>query len=177
MVFITIGIPTSEQLMITEKDFTSLYHSLAPNILRLCLGYASGNQELAKEWLQETFVKVWNHRNSFKGKSSVETWIYRIAVNTCLEDLRKHLKKPTVAISPELQGIPIEPEDNTESQLKKMYSCIDQLQQQNKVLILMELENISQTTIAETVGLAPGTLRTRLSRIRKTLLKCMTNGK
>ena len=58
-----------------------------------------------------------------------------------------------------------------------MYSCIDQLTEQNKALILLELEDLPQATIAETVGLAHGTLRTRLSRIRKSLLKCITNGK
>ncbi|WP_317190646.1 RNA polymerase sigma factor, partial [Winogradskyella marina] len=67
--------------------------------------------------------------------------------------------------------------DNNEGNIKKMYHCIDQLNEQNKALILLELENIPQATIADTVGLAHGTLRTRLSRIRKSLLKCITNGK
>ena len=58
-----------------------------------------------------------------------------------------------------------------------MFRCIDQLTEQNKTLILLELEDIPQATIAKTVGLAHGTLRTRLSRIRKSLLKCITNGK
>ena len=60
---------------------------------------------------------------------------------------------------------------------QKMYHCIDQLNEQNRALILLELENIPQATIADTVGLAHGTLRTRLSRIRKSLLKCIKNGK
>ena len=78
--------------MITEQEFTNIYNLHAFKIHRLCLGYASGNNELAKEWLQETFIKVWKHRNSFKGKSSIDTWIYRIAVNVCLGDLRKTKK-------------------------------------------------------------------------------------
>ena len=79
--------------MNTEQDFTNIYNLYASKVHRLCLGYASGNNELAKEWLQETFIKVWKHRNSFKGKSSIDTWIYRIAVNVCLGDLRKSRKK------------------------------------------------------------------------------------
>ncbi|MBF8151626.1 RNA polymerase subunit sigma, partial [Winogradskyella sp. F6397] len=55
--------------MITEQEFTNIYNLHASKIHRLCLGYASGNNELAKEWLQETFIKVWKHRNSFKEKS------------------------------------------------------------------------------------------------------------
>ncbi|WP_138434142.1 RNA polymerase sigma factor [Winogradskyella algicola] len=160
-----------------EKDFTALYNTYAPKIHRLCLGYASGDRDLANEWLQETFIKVWNHRKSFKGNASVDTWIYRIAVNTCLSDLRK--TKKSIPINEAILKDIDNEEDihRNESRLKKMYSCIDQLTAQNKALILLELEDLPQVTIAETVGLAHGTLRTRLSRIRKSLLKCITNGK
>lgn len=177
MVYGKIGILAIAQSMILEKDFTALYHSQAPKVMRICLGYSSGDQDLAKEWLQETFIKVWNHRNSFKGNSSIETWVFRIAVNTCLDNLRKNKKNIDLNSIQEPPQIGQEHEDKIEDQLKKMYSCIDQLHHKNKVLILMELENIPQATIAETAGLAPGTLRTRLSRIRKSLLKCITNGK
>jgi len=163
--------------MITEKEFTNIYNLHSSKIQRLCLGYASGNNELAKEWHQETFIKVWKHRNSFKGKSSIDTWIYRIAVNVCLGDLRKSRKSITInedLLSNSSYG---DNKNDDEKNIKKMYHCIDQLNEQNKALILLELENIPQTTIADTVGLAHGTLRTRLSRIRKSLLKCITNGK
>jgi len=163
--------------MITEQEFTNIYNLHASKIHRLCLGYASGNNELAKEWLQETFIKVWKHRNSFKGKSSIDTWIYRIAVNVCLGDLRKQRKNITINEDLLSNSSYDDNIDNNEGNIKKMYHCIDQLNEQNKALILLELENIPQTTIADTVGLAHGTLRTRLSRIRKSLLKCITNGK
>lgn len=177
MVFGTIKNDFINLLMNTEKDFTEMYNTLAPKVLRLCLGYASGNDERAKEWLQETFIKVWNHRNSFKGNSSIDTWVYRIAVNTCLSDLRKPKKNIPINESI-LKNVPDETNsEENEAYIIKMYSCIDQLSAQNKALILMELENIPQGTIANTIGLAHGTLRTRLTRIRKSLLKCIKNGK
>ncbi|MFC5195274.1 RNA polymerase sigma factor [Bizionia hallyeonensis] len=163
--------------MITEQEFTNIYNLHASKVHRLCLGYASGNNELAKEWHQETFIKVWKHRNSFKGKSSIDTWIYRIAVNVCLGDLRKPRKNITINEDLLSNSIYDDSKNDDEKNIKKMYHCIDQLNEQNKALILLELENIPQTTIADTVGLAHGTLRTRLSRIRKSLLKCITNGK
>ena len=163
--------------MITEQQFTNIYNLHASKVHRLCLGYASGNNELAKEWHQETFIKVWKHRNSFKGKSSIDTWIYRIAVNVCLGDLRKSRKSITINEDLLSNSSYDDNENDDEKNIKKMYHCIDQLNEQNKALILLELENIPQTNIADTVGLAHGTLRTRLSRIRKSLLKCITNGK
>lgn len=163
--------------MITEQEFTNIYNLHASKIQRLCLGYASGNNELANEWLQETFIKVWKHKNSFKGKSSVETWIYRIAVNVCLGDLRKSRKSITINEDLLSNSSNDDNKNDDEKNIKKMYHCIDQLSEQNRALILLELENIPQATIADTVGLAHGTLRTRLSRIRKSLLKCIKNGK
>ena len=160
-----------------EKEFSQIYNTYAPKVFRLCLGYASGNEELAKEWQQETFIKVWNHRNSFQGKSSVSTWIYRIAVNICLGDLRKSSKHTQINGNlPETDWTDAENE-NKEVQIKKMYQCIDQLTQNNKTIILLELEDTPQATIAETLGIAHGALRTRLSRIRQSLLKCITNEK
>lgn len=163
--------------MITEQEFTNIYNLHASKIHRLCLGYASGNNILAKEWLQETFIKVWKHKNSFKGKSSIDTWIYRIAVNVCLGDLRKTKKSITINEDLLSNTSNDDDNDNEEGNIKKMYICIDKLNEQNRALILLELENIPQTTIAETVGINHGTLRTRLSRIRKSLLKCIKNGK
>ncbi len=163
-----------------EKDFTEIYNTHAAKVHRLCLGYASGDNDLAKEWLQETFLKVWKQRKSFKGRSSVGTWIYRIAMNVCLSDLRqKRIHKPIneSVLSIQTDVVDENPAKENDDKIEKMYNCISQLGEQNKVLILLELENIPQETIARTVGIAHGAVRTRLSRIRKILLKCITNGK
>ena len=160
-----------------EKDFTEIYNTHASKVFRLCLGYATGDEDLAKEWQQETFIKVWKHRKSFKEKSSISTWIYRIAVNVCLGDLRKskkHLSINEEVLETDLTNTESE---NQEAPIKKMYDCISQLTPNNKAIILLELEETPQATIAETLGMAHGALRTRLTRIRQSLLKCITNGK
>lgn len=160
-----------------EVEFNEIYNAHAQKVFRLCLGYASGDEELAKEWQQETFIKVWNYRNSFQAKSAISTWIYRIAVNTCLGDLRK--PKKDMRIDESYTGInsTVEEEEKRESQIKKMYKCIDKLTPGNKSIVLLELEDIPQATIAEMQGIAHGALRTRLSRIRNLLIKCITNEK
>jgi len=163
--------------MDTEREFTEVYNTYASKVYRLCLGYVSGDEDLANEWQQQTFIKVWKHRKSFKGKSAISTWIYRIAVNTCLGDLRK--SKKHVVINETIPASDATDNENERQgeEIEKMYHCIGQLSKNNKALILLELEDIPQATIAETLGLAHGAVRTRLSRIRKTLLKCITNEK
>ncbi|NER10787.1 RNA polymerase sigma-70 factor, ECF subfamily [Muriicola jejuensis] len=160
-----------------EKDFNEIYNTHGPKVYRLCLGYASGDEDLARDWMQESFIRVWNHRKSFKGESAIGTWIYRIAVNTCLVDIRKRKKHPPVREDRLSGEIDADPWGTQDDQIAKLYECIEQLNEQNKVLILMELEDIPQATIAQTVGLAYGSLRTRLSRIRTALLKCITHEK
>ena len=57
------------------------------DILRLCLLYL-GDRQLAEDAFQETFVKAWKRMSSFRGESSVKTWLCTIAVNTCRSMLR-----------------------------------------------------------------------------------------
>ena len=177
MVYITNTKTIAFQIMNKTLEFNDLYHSCAPKVHRLCLGYASGDNDLANEWLQETFVKVWMHKHQFKNTSSIETWIYRIAVNVCLGDIRK--SKPRYSINEEILSRQNQNDYDydfeKDKKISKMYDCIAQLNNQNKTLILLELENLPQIKIAEATGLAHGTLRTRLSRIRKSLLKCILN--
>ncbi|NMM50779.1 RNA polymerase sigma factor [Marinigracilibium pacificum] len=162
---------------IEKEDFTCIYNTHAPKVFRLCMQYASGDEDLAKEWQQETFIKVWNHRKSFQAKSSISTWIYRIAVNICLGDLRNSKKE--IQIDEGIRSIDSTTEENEkqENQIKKMHNCINKLTQINKAIIVLELEEVPQATIAEMLGFSHGSLRTRLSRIRNSLLKCITNGK
>jgi len=56
-------------------------------IFRLCLLYL-GDRQLAEDAFQETFVKAWKHKETFRGESSEKTWLSRIAVNTCRDMLR-----------------------------------------------------------------------------------------
>ena len=141
------------------------------------MGYASGDEDLAKEWQQETFIKVWKHRKSFKQESAIGTWIYRIAVNICLGDLRKSKKNTPVNEDILASNTAKTDEKKHDDQIAKMYHCINQLTKNNKTIVLLELEEFPHATIAESLGVAHGALRTRLSRIRKILLKCITNEK
>ncbi|MCG7859272.1 RNA polymerase sigma factor, partial [Flavihumibacter sediminis] len=66
-----------------HKEFTDLYEQYAPGILKLCMGY-TGDRTQAEDLLQEVFLSVWNNMHKFRQEASWKTWIYRIAVNTCL---------------------------------------------------------------------------------------------
>ncbi len=161
-----------------NQEFTELYNIYAPKVFKLCLGYAAGDHDLAKDWQQETFIKVWTHLKNFKGNSAIGTWIFRIAVNVCLNGLRKKKKFAKIDIIPNFSEVDdLDETEITEKNLKKMFQCIDMLNNNNKTMILLNLEGVPQKEIAEVVGITYGGLRTRLGRIKQTLLKCISNDK
>ena len=152
-----------------EKKFTSLYKQYGSSIHKLCLGY-TGDTDLAKDLLQETFISVWNHLESFREEASWSTWIYRIAVNTCLLNLRK--KKVAITTVP-IEGFQEYSEETNanekEEEILKLYGCISKLKASDRVLIMLGLEQRAYAEIAMITGITETHLRVKIHRIKKEL--------
>ncbi len=159
-----------------EPYFEQVYEENYTKVTRLCMGYVSGDHELANDLTQEVFIKVWENLKSFKRESNISTWIYRIAVNTCLMNLRKkksnHVRK---AMESEESSENIDSSKEKERQYQEMYRCIGILSVTNKAIIMMELEGLDQKEIAEIMGLKHEAVRTRIHRIKKQLSKCVNH--
>ncbi len=156
-----------------EEQFNTIYGQHYAKVFRLCKGYFNGNEALAADATQEVFIKVWQHLEGFRKEAAVGTWIYRITVNTCLLHLRKpsSRKEIKIAILPEHAAEPYNPQADV--QLKKMYACIQQLDETGKMIILMVLEGIDYSVVAETAGITEETLRVKIHRIKKNLSNCV----
>ena len=150
-----------------SEAFTALYNEYAEGIHKLCLGY-TGDAALAQDLLQETFIRVWNNMEHFRRDAKWSTWIYRIAVNTCLSWLRKK-KSPLVdADNPRLALI--SEEINTgEQQIQLLYTCISRLAETDRLIITMVLEEKPYDEIAEITGITENNLRVKIHRIKKQL--------
>lgn len=153
--------------------FNELYNSHHLKVFRLCKGYFIGNEMLANDAKQEIFIKVWENIESFRNESSISTWLYRITVNTCLVFLRKSSSKKEIATEVFPQTSTEQYSDEKDEQLKKMYQCINKLDETGKMIILMILEGIEYREISETVGINEETLRVRIHRIKKNLTQCV----
>lgn len=150
-----------------QEQFTALYKEYAAGIKKLCLGY-TGDAVLAQDLLQETFIAVWNNMQKFRADSKWSTWIYRIAVNTCLTQLRK--KKETM-VDIENSHYAMLPDDvNTkEQEVQLLYKCISQLPETDRLLITMVLEDTPYEEIASITGITENNLRVKIHRIKKQL--------
>ncbi len=150
-----------------QQDFTQLYNEFGEGIRKLCLGY-TGDAVLAQDLLQETFITVWNNMEKFRGEAKWSTWIYRIAVNTCLSHLRK--KKDDLIDINNSRAELISDETNTkEQEVQLLYKCISQLQEADRLVITLVLEDKPYDEIASITGITEVNLRVKIHRIKKQL--------
>lgn len=159
---------------VEKKDqFEAIYQNSYSRVFRLCKGYFNGDEAIAEDTTQDVFIKVWEHMDRFRHESSFSTWIYRIAVNTCLLYLRKSSTKKEVR-NLSLPDREIEDYNaEREEQLAKMYGCIQKLNETEKITILMVLEGIGYKEIADVVGISEDSLRVKIHRIKKNLTNCV----
>jgi len=154
-------------MMNQQEQFTALYNEHAPGIKKLCLGY-TGDAMLAQDLLQETFVSVWNNMQKFRSESSWHTWIYRIAVNTCLGQLRK--KKETIIDIENSHYTNLPDHGNTkEHEVQLLYKSISKLAETDRLIITMVLEDSPYEEIASITGITENNLRVKIYRIKKQL--------
>jgi len=82
-----------------EAAFKKIYEANSKKIYHLCYGY-TGDDDAASDLLQETFLKVWQNLEKFRNQAMISTWIYRIAVNTCLTYLRSEKRQAKDELTP-----------------------------------------------------------------------------
>lgn len=152
-------------------------------IYGLCY-HMTSNHEDAHDLAQDSFVKAWQALKSFKGDSSFYTWVYRIAVNTCLNHLKSRRNR-TPHLS--LNDLDINPENDPDlvalvshrtprrdiglSELqRRLNEAILKLSEEHRAVVTMhDIQGMPHDEIAEVLGVNPGTVRSRLFYARQQL--------
>lgn len=143
----------------------------------------SGNAEDANDLAQETFIRLYRSIHTFRGQSAFSTWLYRIATNVCLDELRRRQRHPTISLDApmETEEGQMERELVDPGQLpeyvyesKELRQMVQQLiaelsEDHRTVLILRDIENLSYEEIAEILDCQLGTVKSRLNRARAAL--------
>ncbi|WP_017446356.1 RNA polymerase sigma factor [Gayadomonas joobiniege] len=126
-------------------------------------------QDLAQEILTTMWITFDNYDNT----SKFSTWMYRIALNVAISYYRKDSKRADKTSLPDEQivQIPDLSDVHQSEDITLLYQFITQLDELNKAIILLYLENESHETIANTLGISTSNVSTRLSRIKELLKK------
>ena len=151
-----------------EKQFKEIYRDYHAKVQRLCMGY-TGDYDMAADLLQEVFIKVWENLPKFRGESQVSTWLYRITVNTCLLSLRKSKRENTVTWDDKNSKI-IEEAHDKENQIQLLHKCISELNETDRVIITLLLEEVPYAEIAQVTSISEGNLRVKIHRIKQQLI-------
>ncbi|RZS93183.1 RNA polymerase sigma factor [Aquimarina brevivitae] len=160
----------------TIPSIEALYTQYYPMVLQMSLGFVKGDRPVAKDLAQQVFINVWSALDQFKETASYKTWIYRITVNTCLQYLRKQKTKPTARfdeVAYKLQQVE-QPQENQDH--SELYTAIGQLNEVDRLLIMMVLEEQEYEDIAEVMGISAVNVRVKIHRIKKRLKKILQDG-
>ncbi|MFD2969174.1 RNA polymerase sigma factor [Sphingobacterium bambusae] len=158
-----------------EIDFVNLLEENQNILHKICRLYAE-DLEAHKDLFQEMVIQLWHSYPKFKGESKFSTWAYRVALNTAISLYRtKKRRISTVELDNSLQNIHYEEYDDVqEEQLRFLYNAVRQLNDIEKALVYMYLEDKDYQEIAETLGISEVNARVKMNRI-KTKLKNMLN--
>ena len=141
--------------------------------LRMC-----GNREDALDCTQEAMIRVYRSIDSFKGQSSFATWVYRITMNTCLDELRRRKVRPSSSLDAMLDTgwSPTDgeetPEEYTISQEQKRMlerSIAELPEDMRAAVVLRDIQGYSYDEIAGILDANVGTIKSRISRGRERL--------
>jgi RNA polymerase sigma-70 factor (ECF subfamily) len=150
-----------------NQNIDDIILNYSATLYKICLGY-SNTIEDAKDLLQEVFINVWKGLDSFNRESDIKTWLYRIAVNTCLMKLRKKSIKTISINNIDFDWIAYYPFENNESDsFELLHKLVQDLPNKDKSIILLYLEGLTHQEIATIIGITSNYVSVKISRIKK----------
>jgi len=160
-----------------ERTFEQVLEDNKDRIYRICRIYAVSPVE-PQDLFQEVVFQVWKSFSTFKGGSAISTWIYRIALNVCYRSKISLEKKNSKTVR--LESIQFEPAESTpdktqEEKYKALHDCIFSLNESDRAIIILYLEELPYKEIAVITGLTENHIAVKMKRIRKMLFDCITN--
>lgn len=152
-----------------EFDFTQLVKKQKGTIYTVCYMFSSDPDEVS-DLFQETLINLWKGFPKFRGDSKPETWIYRVALNTCISADRKNQSQGERI--PLTMDINLYADNDDDSrQVQQLYKRINRLGLVDRAIVLMWLENMSYDEIGNILGISAQNVGVKLFRIKEELKK------
>jgi RNA polymerase sigma-70 factor (ECF subfamily) len=166
-----------------REAFQTLVERYQEKVYSICYGKVKDEQD-AKDVSQDVFIKVFRYIENFNQESSFYTWLYRIAVNTSIDFLRKRSRRKEVdyddtiqtdedveggeLLMPSKLGIDPDKELGRKELREKMLEALDSLSDKHRtILTLREVEGLSYKEMADVLEISKGTVMSRLYHARQ----------
>lgn len=155
-----------------EQQFLKIFEKNKGIIIRISGAYAKTTHD-REDLINDIALELFRSFKRFQGNSKVSTWIYRVALNTSMNYKRKRKNETLFSTQDfrnstnEVKWIELDDSPN----LDILYQCIDDLNEINKAIILLYLDNNSHDEISEIMGMSKTNIGTRVGRIKGELKK------
>ena len=136
-------------------------------IYKICRVYANDRDEL-QDFVQEVTIQLWRSSQNFENRSKLSTWVYRVTLNVCLTLSRKNKRRvDTVGL---LSTDYIDDIDTTEQeQISALYAAMRKLNDSDRAIILLYLEDKSYQEIADILGITVSNVGVKITRVKSKL--------
>ena len=159
-----------------EKRFEAQIKQHEPLVYKVCHTYAYTEAD-REDLFQEIVIQVWKAYPNFKGDAKLSTWIYRVAINTAINGLRKR-KISVTSHEPENLSSNVSDDsrhEEEEERFQQLYKAIEQLNQVEKAIVMLYMEDYSYAEMEEILGIGQGNLRVKMNRIKDKLRQLTRN--
>lgn len=150
-----------------EKSFVKQLQENQNLIHKICRLYTDG-EDAHKDLFQEITIQLWKAFPQFRGDSKFTTWAYRVGLNTAITLYRKKTKSiNTIEFDSKFHKIDQDEYNYEEEEhIKLLYQAVHQLNDIEKALVFMYLEDKDYSEIAETLGISEVNARVKMNRIK-----------
>ena len=159
-------------------DFPAILEANKQRLYRFCRLYATTRED-REDLFQEIVFNLWKSLPSFQGGASLETWIYRVALNVSMRfSLKTRQKRERFGGLDGIEFVAGGEKSTTEQleneeQIKQLYACIRVLPEIERSIITLFLEEMSHKEIAAIVGISENYVAVKIARIKPKLLTCL----
>lgn len=159
-----------------EKQFVVLLEKNQNIVHKICRLYTN-DADAHNDLFQEISIQLFKAYPKFRGEAKFSTWMYRVALNTAITLYRKSKKRiRTQDFDSVMFKVASEDYDNTvEQQLKLMYAAVKQLNDIDKALVFLYLEDKPYCEISETLGITEVNARVKMNRVKKKLKELLNS--
>lgn len=156
-----------------RERFLELIRENRVRLRRICRVYGEDSED-ERDLFQEILLEAWRSLPSFEGNASVDTWLYRVALNTALgRERRREVRREA---RPD-EGAPIrgsapprpDEEMSRRRRVERLYAAIDRLDETDRALILMHLDGRTYAEMSEVLGITENYVGVKLHRVRDEL--------
>ncbi len=151
---------------LNKQNFIQLINANRGTIRSLCQAYFRGDED-QKDAFQDIILQLWKSFESYEGRAAVNTWIYKVSLNTLLTKIRK--EKKSVAAEPIDTGHYYISQAKADDHVELLSLILQSLKETDKALVILHLEGYQNKEIADILNLSPSNVSTRFNRLKNHL--------